>query len=380
MKHKLPAITCLLGQVLAILACGPANESLPQTSASDSESHATDQTSTTSQTPVSSTDETSLGSTSSGDTSDPSDPSDSGSTSDTSDSSSDSTSIPGDLVTEADGKPILDAVLVPAGLFWRGCKSTTPEGDDGGKSESLLPRWPNCQIDKCSACNDSRDQPYEQIELSEYEIGKYEVTAAQYRQCVLAGACESPKTEDPHDPDTINCSYNFVDEMPTAPITCVNWYQAESFCKWVGWRLPTEAEWEKAARGTDHRIRPWDGLDFTCDHAVVDEATDQPNAENCDTFYLWLPVGSRPLGASPYGAMDMFGNVGEWVGDAYEKDYYKVSPKKDPPGPPLNPDSPERVTRDVRAQEREWGLTVRGRAHPLYTSNVHIGFRCARSR
>ncbi|HIE56977.1 MAG TPA: hypothetical protein EYP88_01915, partial [Anaerolineales bacterium] len=105
------------------------------------------------------------------------------------------------------------------------------------------------------------------------------------------------------------------------PAVEVTWYGANAYCQWAGLRLPTEAEWEKAARGTDGRRFPW-GDEIDCEHAQY---------ANCRGGLQ--PVGSKPAGASPYGALDMAGNVWEWVADWYADDYYANSPYENPPGP-----------------------------------------------
>ena len=181
-------------------------------------------------------------------------------------------------------------VEVPAGAFMMGCNTVVDNECGSGES------------------------PYHEITLDSFFIDIHEVTAGEYKACVDAGACSyNGATSTYH-------TYN--NSLDTHPINYVNWAEATTYCTWKGKRLPTEAEWEKASRGTDGRKYPWGNETASCSYAVM---------SGCggDT----QPVGSIPAGASPYGAMDMSGNVWEWVNDWYASDYYSTSPSANPPGP-----------------------------------------------
>ena len=157
----------------------------------------------------------------------------------------------------------------------------------------------------------SDEKPVHIVYLDGFWIDRTEVTNKLYAECVEAGICTKP----------YNFSYLNDQTYQQHPVISVNWNQAKTYCNWVGRFLPTEAEWEKAARGTDGRIYPW-GESIGCQYA---------NFKDCREFTT--PVGSYQAGASPYGVMDMAGNVWEWVADWYAGDYYSISLSTNPQGP-----------------------------------------------
>jgi formylglycine-generating enzyme required for sulfatase activity len=157
-------------------------------------------------------------------------------------------------------------------------------------------------------CNPD-EYPYHEVSLGAYAIDRREVTQADYQECVDDGACEP-------------VSGNDAAATPDLPLVYTTYALAETFCAWAGKRLPSEAEWEYTARGDDGRRYPWGNEDPTC--TLV-------NMTGCENAPA--EVGSRPAGASPFGALDMAGNVSEWVADWYDEAYYATSPAEDPAGP-----------------------------------------------
>jgi formylglycine-generating enzyme required for sulfatase activity len=219
------------------------------------------------------------------------------------------------------------------------------------------------------------ERPQQTIWLDAFYMDKYEVTYADYKACEAAKVCRHGGP-----------NYRHFDE-PTMPITGANWYGADEFCKWKGKRLPTEAEWEKAARGTDGRKYPWGNEVATCERAIIDEGTEHGSKENgCKRAKPW-PVGSRP--PTLYGLYDMAGNVHEWVADWYTPSYKKCGDAcsgKNPKGPcgGSAADCPGYEEKVVRGGswfwDATWATTTKRRSHVPSNHPIfhHFGFRCAK--
>jgi serine/threonine-protein kinase len=166
---------------------------------------------------------------------------------------------------------------------------------------------------------EDNEKPYHKVYLDAFWIDQTEVTNAQYARCVADGKCAPPAQ---YNSNTHRSYYN--DLAYTAyPVTWVTWFNASTYCQWAGRRLPTEAEWEKAGRGTDGRLFSWGNQEPTANLANVAE-----------WLHDIMPANSFASGASPYGALNMTGNVWEWVADWFDPVYYVYGPYDNPLGPP----------------------------------------------
>ncbi len=205
-----------------------------------------------------------------------------------------------------------------------------------------------------------------EVVLGPFAMDATEVTVAAYGRCVAAGACAPP-------------AFPAGDgryDQPTFPITHVRWEDAEAYCRFAGGRLPTEAEWEHAARGRKGTLFPWGDL-YNPRVANHGAWADDPSDDR-DGFVGLAPVGSFPDGATKDGLLDMAGNAAEWVSDYYDRDEegfgYKRGTQTNPKGPPFGPYG--HVVRGGSYRDgAHWMRTAARRASPFATRE--IGFRCA---
>jgi serine/threonine-protein kinase len=219
----------------------------------------------------------------------------------------------------------------------------------------LVPAGP---FEMGSENGESDEKPVHTVTLNDFYIDQFEVTNAQYAACVEGDVCDPPAKTNSATRD----SYYGNAEYDDYPVIHVDWEQAKTYCEWRGGRLPTEAEWEKAARGTDGLTYPW-GEQISCDRA---------NYGSCvgDT----TPVGTYPTGVSPYDVYDMIGNTAEWVQSRYRPYPYQVDDGRENFG-----GTNVRVLRGGSWYINDFVVRASNRSvKKPDNQNFNIGFRCAR--
>jgi len=232
-------------------------------------------------------------------------------------------------------------MFIPAGEFVMGSSDTDKQASDNEK-------------------------PQHKIYLNAFQIDKFEVTNTQYALCLNAGECKSPSS---NASVGYQLGYFGLPITKNYPVIYISWFDANNYCKWVGRRLPTEAEWEKAARGIDGRTFPW-GNTWDSDKLHLRGHTPPFGSPNDPA-----EVGSYSSGASPYGVLDMAGNVREWVADWYDAGYYSKTPYSNPSG---SNSGQFKVVRGGSWDDSQDYQRVTSRLYSDPNStNVLTGFRCA---
>jgi formylglycine-generating enzyme required for sulfatase activity len=206
-------------------------------------------------------------------------------------------------------------------------------------------------------------QPAHNVYLDAFWIDSTEVSNQQYSLCVQDLACPQPWNYDSPE-DYLSQISNLDDDFNQLPVVYITWQSAVTYCNWADRRLPTEAEWEKAARNADERVYPWGKWGPNNNLLNYDDSFGRP-----------LPVSRYPFGASPFGALNMAGNVREWVADWFSEDYYALSPNKNPTGP-LSGD--KRILRGGAFSDSKRMVRADNRfSHNPYSPGYNRGFRCA---
>lgn len=213
---------------------------------------------------------------------------------------------------------------------------------------------------------DDRDSivsyPRHPVYLDDFWIDQTEVSNAMYARCVQAGVCRQPAYPDEY-------AYYAAPGYADYPAVYLTWEEAQAYCQWAGRRLPTEAEWEKAARGVDGRAYPWGNQPPDVTRLNYDNLLGGP-----------LPVNRYPAGASPYGALNMAGNVREWVADWYSQVYYNDLIYDNPQGPEDPPGDSKKALRGGAFMDDAHKIRVFTRmAHVPWSAGWTRGFRCASS-
>jgi sulfatase modifying factor 1 len=246
-----------------------------------------------------------------------------------------------------------------------GDTDTDSDTDTGTDTSMFWVSIPDGTFDMGSTSGGDNELPVHSVVMPAFEMTKTEVTVAQYGECVTAGPCTEPDTN-------TNCNWNDAG-YENHPANCLDWQQAADFCTWAAGRLPSEAEWEYAARSAGQDITyPWGDTTATCAYAVMDDDT---HSEGCDTGRTWA-VGGKTAGNTTQHLCDMAGNVFEWIQDWYHVDYT---------GAPEDGSawmSPAGAFRILRGGSFTLYADDMRAAHRYYTNPVNkfdsLGLRCVR--
>lgn len=229
-----------------------------------------------------------------------------------------------------------------------------------GDDDRLMVQIPEGPFVMGSNDGDPDEAPEHQVYLQTFYLDQKEVTQAEYERFV-----KMTKRGKPFIPVFEDDQAKIL--KPNLPAMGMSWSDAVAYCRWAGKRLPTEAEWEKAARGESRRRYPW-GKEFVSGRANIDGDE--------DGFRYLANPGSFESGRSPYGHYDMTGNVAEWVADTYDETYYKKTPYRNPPGPE---DGEHKVIRGGSWRETPLNARVTKRFQAkLWRTDTTIGIRCAK--
>jgi formylglycine-generating enzyme required for sulfatase activity len=262
-------------------------------------------------------------------------------------------------------------VEVPAGPFLRGSTSADMDGD--------FKECVRVEGDDCSRAWFEDEGPRQSITVDAFWIDLHEVTNAQYESCVVSGGCapvDASACEVWGEGGWMPAERDWVlNRLGGArfPRVCVTWHEAAAYCAWAQKRLPTEAEWEKAARGTDARRYPWGAEEANCTRAQMKIGD---GADGCGKQGT-AEVGSFAAAKSPYGALDMAGNAHEWVQDVEEPNFYERAAETNP----VNTEGGgARVIRGGSwSSTGSWVRTANRGGFSPDARNVYTGFRCAMS-
>ncbi|HKI55374.1 MAG TPA: formylglycine-generating enzyme family protein [Anaerolineales bacterium] len=242
--------------------------------------------------------------------------------------------------------------------------------DRHGIPMALVPAGP---FEMGSFAGDDDELPVHMVMLNDFYIDQYEVTNSHYDACLKAGACEPTTDTSAFESSYSRGMYYGNPEYSDYPVIMVNWFEAQQYCAWRSARLPTEAEWEKAARGgLENKLYPWGDEAPLCESGAENGARFDDNVEcnNSDT----QQVGT--YSANGYHLYDMAGNVWEWVIDYYDENYYTNSPTDGPTGPEngnypvLRGGSWNSSIDHMRVSDRRFNDAKSG--------SYNIGFRCVR--